>query len=300
VTATVAGTELLVLPGIIGADKPLNVYVIASPDAWLWVDAGVATTPTDHVLPLLEARDLRPPATHLMVVTHCDVDHFGGVTALRRRFPGLVVLAHAADAPAIEDRRYLMDRRYRVHRERGVDPPVARRRQLAERGGAPVRVNVRLRGLERLGPNGEWQVVCLPGHSPGHIGLWHPASRRAIVGDAVLAWGLRDTSGRLVTPPPYSDVGAYLSSIARLEALTLRELCTSHFGVLRGDEIGAFLAESRAAVTAIGAAVRDVDRRASLAETCAAVAQRLDRWPAGSEHGLADAVVAHRTIGVTA
>jgi glyoxylase-like metal-dependent hydrolase (beta-lactamase superfamily II) len=297
VTATVADTELLVISGTIGPDKPLNVYVVATPSAWLWVDAGVASTPTDHILPFLQARNLRPPATQLMVVTHCDVDHFGGVSALRRRFPGLVVLAHTADAPAIEDRAYLMDRRYRMHRERGVDPPVARRRQLDERGGPPVRVDVRLRGLERLGPDGEWQVICLPGHSPGHVGLWHPASRRAIVGDAVLAWGLRDTSGRVVAPPPYYDVEAYLSSIARLEALGLHELCTSHFGVLRGDEIGAFLAQSREAVEAIGAAVREVDRRASLAETCAAVADRLDRWPAGSHTGLADAVVAHRMRG---
>jgi glyoxylase-like metal-dependent hydrolase (beta-lactamase superfamily II) len=295
VTATVADTGLLVLPARIGADKPLNLYVVAGRDSWLWVDAGIAGTPDAYVLPNLGPRDLRPPQTHVLLVTHCDVDHFGGVTALRRRFPGLVVLAHAADAPAIEDRRSLMDRRYRMHRAQGVDPPPERQRQLDERGGPPVRVDVRLRGLEALGDDGAWQVICLPGHSPGSVGVWHPGRRTAIVGDAVLGWGLRDTEGRLATPPPYYDVAAYLASVARLEDLALRELCTSHFGVLRGDQVGAFLAQCREAVDAIGAAVAELTPGLPLPEACHAVAARLGRWPAGAEAGLADAVVAHRS-----
>jgi glyoxylase-like metal-dependent hydrolase (beta-lactamase superfamily II) len=295
VTATVADTGLLVVPARIGADKPLNLYVVVGRSSWVWVDAGIASTPDDHVLPYLDAHDLRPPETHLLLVTHCDVDHFGGATALRRRFPGLAVLAHAADADAIENRRHLMERRYRMHRERGVDPPPERQRQLDERGGPAVRVDLRLRGLEALGDGGDWQVLCLPGHSPGSIGVWHPGRRTAIVGDAVLGWGLRDTAGRLVTPPPYYDVDAYLGTVARLEGLGLEELCTSHFGVLRGDRVGAFLAECREAVGAIGAAVADLAPDVPLPEACRAVAARLSRWPAGVEAGLADAVVAHRS-----
>ena len=293
-TATVADTGLLVLPGRIGDDKPLNLYVLAGRSSWVWVDAGIASTPDDHVLPYLDAHELRPPDAHLLLVTHCDVDHFGGAAALRRRFPGLVVLAHAADAAAIEDRRHLMDRRYRMHRTQGVDPPPERRRQLDERGGPPVRVDVRLRGLEALGDGGAWQVLCLPGHSQGHVGAWHAGHRIAVVGDAVLGWGLRDSAGRLVTPPPYYDVDAYLGTVALLERLELAELCTSHFGVLRGERIGAFLAECREAVDAIGAAVAELDPAVGLPDACRAVAARLGRWPAGAELGLADAVVAHR------
>jgi glyoxylase-like metal-dependent hydrolase (beta-lactamase superfamily II) len=294
VTSTVADSGLLVVPARIGADKPLNLYIIAGRNSWLWVDAGIAGTPDEHVLPHLRARAVDPPDIHLLLVTHCDVDHFGGATALRRRFPGLVVLAHTADAAAIEDRGHLMDRRYRVHRMHGVDPTPERQRQLDERGGPPVRVHVRLRGLESLGDDGAWRVICLPGHSPGSVGVWHPGRRTAIVGDAVLGWGLRDITGRLVAPPPYNDVRAYLGSVARLEGLDLDTLCTSHFGVLRGDQVGAFLADCRQAVGAIGAEVADLAPHLSLPEACRAVAARLGRWPAGAEAGLADAVVAHR------
>src|ERR671925_23747 len=78
----------------------------------------------------------------LVLLTHADVDHFG--------------IGYDADTFA-----WLRD-------AMGTDTPV----------------DIRLTGGEvlRLGPELELRVLHLPGHSPGHIGLWEPASRTAIVG----------------------------------------------------------------------------------------------------------------------
>ena len=58
----------------------------------------------------------------------------------------------------------------------------------------------------------EWQVICTPGHTPGHLCLWRPDERLLIAGDA-----LSDDVGWVNTAPDGPDAAA--------TALACRELC---------------------------------------------------------------------------
>ena len=95
-----------------------------------------------------------------------------------------------------------------------------------------------------LGDGWMLEVLHLPGHTPGHLGLWDPRSRSAIVIDAVLDRGIRDRAGTLLIPPRIYDTVAYAATIERLEALGAERLLTAHFPV--DGETGAFLERSRA------------------------------------------------------
>ena len=89
-----------------------------------------------------------------------------------------------------------------------IGPDTADRRPPARRRAHPARAAA-----------SRSRCSTCPGHTPGHIGLWEPASRTAIVIDAVMARGLLDMEGNVIHPPPYFDVADYLGAARTLQAL---------------------------------------------------------------------------------
>jgi glyoxylase-like metal-dependent hydrolase (beta-lactamase superfamily II) len=98
---------------------------------------------------------------------------------------------------------------------------------------------------ERIDLGGvELEVMHLPGHSLGHLGLFESSTATAIVSDAVMGRGFPDIDGQLVAPPPYIDLAAYRTTIARLRDLAPAVLGTAHFPSLEGARVDEFLVES--------------------------------------------------------
>ena len=120
--------------------------------------------------------------------------------------------------------------------------------------GPDMPIDVHLRGGERirLGPRLTVEVLNLPGHTPGHIGLWDPRSRTAIVIDAVMARGLLDMDGNVIHPPPYFDVADYVGAARTLQALRPDRLLTAHYDVIEGADVDRFLADTIAFVEDAG------------------------------------------------
>ncbi|WP_223623785.1 MBL fold metallo-hydrolase [Microbacterium sp. EST19A] len=292
--------EIIMVEGRIGRVKPVRTAIVCGSDAWLWIDAGIAGTPRDAILPALATRGLTPPARNIAVITHGDVDHFGGITELREAVPQLVTMAHALDARLMEDLDVLVAERYDRFRDEGVVLDDDRVAQLRSRAGEAVAVDVRLTGAARidLGDGEHWRVLPAPGHSGGHVVVVSDARRHAFLGDAVMGWGVIDGEGCLL-PPHYIDVLAYRSTVDLLRTLDLETMDAAHEARLTGASVDAFLAASAEAVDAIGTAVSaadaviESDAPDRLARVCADVHARLGRWPDASPLTLADAVSAH-------
>ena len=236
-----------VAPGItriesILGPRPFAQYLLRDERALL-VDTGVKETPAEVILPALAGVE-----PDYVVITHADVDHFGGSAAIRDAAPHAVFLAHEADAPWIEDPALIMRERYGWYDRFGVGYDADTFSWLENAMGPPVPVDIRLRGGEklRLGPALSVEVIALPGHSPGHIGLWEPSSRSAIVIDAVMANGLLDTGGTVVAPPPVVDARGYEQSVALLARLEPERLLTAHYDVIEGAAVARFLEDSLA------------------------------------------------------
>ena len=188
-----------------------------------------------------------------------------------------------------------------MHAPDGMDLPPERIRQLAERGGPPVRIDLTLQGGEtlQLGRAGEWKVLHAPGHSAGHIALWEEKRKTAIIADAALGFGIEDTAGNLVAPPPYYDEPAYLGTLRMLADLKAERLYTSHFPVFEGERAARFLQDSLDAVAEIRSALQAVLRKGErwpLRELCAEVGRRLGHWPEEARGGLADPISAHLAV----
>jgi glyoxylase-like metal-dependent hydrolase (beta-lactamase superfamily II) len=225
--------------------RPFAQYLVQG-ERTLLVDTGVAVTPETVILPYLDSIGLRPADLDFVLNTHADVDHFGGNSAIRARAPRAVFCAHSADVPWIEDRERILRERYGWYATHDVDYSPEEKDWLREAMGPNVPLDMRLSGNEtfRLGPELAVQVLHLPGHSPGHVGLWEPASGTAIITDAALGRGLYDMAGNVISPPPYFDVMAYEGSVRLLRSLSPQRLLTAHYEVMEGEDAVRFLDES--------------------------------------------------------
>jgi glyoxylase-like metal-dependent hydrolase (beta-lactamase superfamily II) len=222
--------------------RPFSQYLLGE-ERWLLFDTGVASTPDEVILPFLEAAGRDPAELDLVVVSHADVDHFGGNETLRAAARRALFAAHVADVPWIENRERILRERYGWYAAYGVGYPPESAAWLRDAMGADVPVDVGLVGGEtiRLGQSLSVRVLHLPGHSSGHLGLWEPRSRTAIVMDAVMARGLLNTDGNVIHPPPYFDAAAYEGSARVLISLEPERLLTAHYDVIGGTDVDRFL-----------------------------------------------------------
>jgi len=243
-----------VVPGIhriesVLGPRPFSQYLLYG-EKCLLVDTGVAETPEGVILPYLDSVGLHPSDLDFVLNTHADVDHFGGNNAIRDAASRAVLCAHATDVAWIEERSRILHERYGWYADEDVDYPPEVKDWLRDAMGPDVPIDLRLVGGEtfRLGPDLEVEVLHLPGHSPGHVGLWEPRSATAIITDAALGAGLLDMEGRVISPPPYFDVAAYEGTVSLLRSLSPRLLLTTHYGVMEEQEAARFLEESAAFV----------------------------------------------------
>ncbi|MDX6670244.1 MAG: hypothetical protein QOI91_607 [Solirubrobacteraceae bacterium] len=168
-----------------------------------------------------------------IVLGHSHADHRGGAPALR----GIPVVCHPdekADAEGDGGSHYT-DHSKVAAPARWIYGPLHR-----SWDGGPVQIDSTLsEGDEVAG----FQVVHLPGHAPGLIGLWRESDRVAIVGDCFYMFDterLRRSSVPLVPPAGFSlDVGQARESMRKLAALEPLVACPGHGEPLRGDVRGA-------------------------------------------------------------
>jgi glyoxylase-like metal-dependent hydrolase (beta-lactamase superfamily II) len=250
-----------VVPGVhrvesVLGPRPFSQYLLYG-ERCLLVDTGVAETPGDVILPYLDSVGLDPIDLDFVLNTHADVDHFGGNNAIRDAASRAVFCAHAADAAWIEERSRILHERYGWYAAEDVDYAPEVKDWLQSAMGPDVPIDLRVVGGEtfRLGPGLEVEVLHLPGHSPGHVGLWEPRSKTAIITDAALGAGLLDMEGRVISPPPYFDVAAYEGTVALLRSLSPRLLLTTHYDVMNEEAAARFLEESAIFVERVQRAV---------------------------------------------
>ena len=142
---------------------------------------------------------------------------------------------HPAERPGAEGDGWL--ERYDLSK---VEDPAIRDaipRFLRELDGGPVVVEGTLSDGDTIAG---FEVLHLPGHTPGQIGLWRRSDRVAIVSDAVFVWDpftVDGLSGHVRLPPPAirPDDAAARASVRRIAALEPATLWLGHYGPITGD-----------------------------------------------------------------
>ncbi len=209
----------------------VSAYLVDSAEGGVLVDTGV---PGRSETLLAAARELSPVAgphgLHRIVVTHCHVDHAGGLAAVAAA-SGVPVLAHRLDAPVI--------------RAGGPQPPAIPEGRVA-RLLSPLFGRVGPRRLEPAPVHGELEdgasapgglrVIHTPGHTPGHLSLlWPEEGGVLIAGDAA-----GRMFGRLGLAVVNAEPAIARRTFARLAELEFDVACVGHGPVLRGRANAAF------------------------------------------------------------
>lgn len=196
-----------------------NIWHLRGRDGDLLFDSGTGAVSLREHLPLLTERPL------LAVASHSHFDHIGG----HHEFPERAVHAAEAEIMASPSRRNTVAEHW-VTDSMFLVPPSP--------GFTAADYEVRAAPATRLLQDGEvidlgdrrFEVIHLPGHSPGSIALWEAATGILFSGDVVY-------EGELLDNAYHSDVGQYVASMERLREMPVRVVHAGHFASFGRDRM---------------------------------------------------------------
>lgn len=240
-TASGSSTPEEVASGIFRITIPLPfppgevaAWAVQIAGGWMLVDTGM-DTPAARTALLDGARSLgiRPADLVLVVLTHVHVDHYG-LAGLVRDWSGARVVIHETEEQLARrwvdcwrQDRSLVEADLRAA---GVPtnelPSMLEVVDLAHRLYPTFHPDRVLRGEGGTIPGGDgWDWILTPGHSPGHICLYHPKRHILVSGDHVLPRISPNIGADVYAADPLT---AYLHSLRRLRDLPAELVLPSH------------------------------------------------------------------------
>lgn len=168
-----------------------------------------------------------------VILTHQDIDHIGSLPEILKASDHKIeVLAHEEDKPYIEgDKTPIKMNPERVAKM--LDSlPEEQRQKIQALLGTPVtaKVDKTIEDGEVLPYCGGITVIFTPGHTPGHVSLYHHQTKTLITGDALVA-----ANGELLGPSPQAtpDMETALKSIKKFTKFDIRTVICYHGGVYK-------------------------------------------------------------------
>ncbi|GED69672.1 MBL fold hydrolase [Brevibacillus reuszeri] len=170
-----------------------------------------------------------------VIVTHHDMDHIGSLAALKRTYPQIEIIAYESEVPYLAGSKKSL----RIEQaEATLDNLSPEEKPHAEafirflETIEPAHVDRTVTHQEQLPWCGGIEIIHTPGHMPGHISLYLPASKTMITGDAVVA-----SSGKLeIANPQFTmDLAAAIRSVQLLLDYDIQQLICYHGGLFAGD-----------------------------------------------------------------
>jgi glyoxylase-like metal-dependent hydrolase (beta-lactamase superfamily II)/predicted ester cyclase len=206
--------------------RMMNVYLIQDRDGVTVFDAGVEAMGAP-----LRAMCAQHGGARRVVLGHADPDHRGAAAAL-----GAPVFCHALERETAEREQPIRDY-WDPSKLRAYARPYFKRMLPAWDGGAVAIEGTVSEGDEVAG----FEVVELPGHAPGLIGLFRRSDRLALVSDTVYTLDIQTgrKGGPRVPHPAFDiDVEQARASIRKLAELDPELAWAGHADPVTGDVRG--------------------------------------------------------------
>jgi glyoxylase-like metal-dependent hydrolase (beta-lactamase superfamily II) len=196
-----------VLPGPNGGRYPWSHTLLVGGTTPAVIDPGMTFDPARF--------DLDAAGIALVVNSHCHEDHEGG----NHHFPNAQVVAPLEDAPYIRS----LDAFAKAMGFDAERDAYWRKAMIEVYGFRESPVHREMRDGEVLEAGGaRMRFVHLPGHTPGHSGIWFEEEDLLFVADIDL------TSFGPYYGEPFADVDDFEHSIRRVREMNPRVLVTSH------------------------------------------------------------------------
>jgi glyoxylase-like metal-dependent hydrolase (beta-lactamase superfamily II) len=200
-------------------------------DNVILIDAGIPSN-LETIKNQMEAAGVSFARLNIIIATQQDIDHIAGIKGILFEKPEVMVLAHEADKPYIQGDKKVK-RLNSKFMERIKDLPEEEQLKIVDMfENSNVKVNTTLTDGEMLPYCGGITVIHTPGHTPGHICLYHQRSKTLIAGDA-----MNILHGELVGPneDPMSEDGVNandaINSLKKLTDYDIKNIITYHGGL---------------------------------------------------------------------
>ncbi|UCF57642.1 MAG: MBL fold metallo-hydrolase [Deltaproteobacteria bacterium] len=213
-----------------------HAYLVGNPSSQdlSLIDAGLMGK-GDYKIASMKSMGIKLEDIKRIIMTHTHLDHIGCLAEIQEQIPWAELWVHTQEAEAIEegDERtvYGMDMfRSMSQMQYGLNP-----------GAFKFQVDRKLQEGETLEIGSMvWEVLYIPGHSPGSIGLYHRPDKTLIPGDVVYA---DYAIGRFDL---YGANGAELKdSLMRLAELEVDILLPGHNRIVKDLPAGYILQTAR-------------------------------------------------------
>jgi glyoxylase-like metal-dependent hydrolase (beta-lactamase superfamily II) len=168
--------------------RPLHLPLLVGSNSAVLIDTGCAADCARAILPALHALQLDPARLTHVINSHCDFDHQGGNSAVMAACPAARLYCGEADRVQIESPERLIALRYGAyHRDHGIFYDDATKRAIRRELGEPQSVDGVFHGGEvlTLAADRSLEILHLPGHSCGHLGVLDRKHRTLFGGDAI-------------------------------------------------------------------------------------------------------------------
>ena len=187
--------EMLELPiNLMGSERTIYPTLIWDEDNVILVDAGIPGYLLQLKNVMIEA-GVSFDRLNKIIVTHQDIDHIGGIKGIISEKPEVMVLAHEEDKPYIQGEKKIVRLNPQFMERINALPDAERLKILDMFENSSVKVNQTVSDGEVLPYCGGIIVIHTPGHTPGHVCLYHQMSKTLIVGDT-----MNIIDGQLVGP----------------------------------------------------------------------------------------------------
>lgn len=224
------GIEMLELPmDMMGRESTIYPTLIWDDDTVVLIDAGIPYS-LPKIKKAMEDAGVSFGRLDKIVVTHQDIDHIGGIKSVLDELPEVKVLAHEDDKPYIQGEKKLvrlnssfMDRLNALQDEE-------REKVLDMFENTSAEVNMALTDGEELNCCGGIVVIHTPGHTPGHICLYHKGTKTLVVGDA-----MNVIDGQLIGPNKQimneKEAKIATNSLKKFEKYDIENVISYHGGL---------------------------------------------------------------------
>jgi len=200
-----------------------DIYIVGGPDITdsrdgciylinlgelILIDTGAGWS-VDKIINNIQKLGLNSNDLSKILLTHCHIDHIGGMPEIKKRF-GSKVYIHKLDAPPLE-----------------TGDPILTAAKWYQTTFPPTPVDVKFNLPEEILRIGEQKIVCLhtPGHTPGSICIYlDKEGKRILFG--------QDLHGPLLSEFG-SNLEDYGRSTKKLLDLDADILCEGHFGIYK-------------------------------------------------------------------
>jgi glyoxylase-like metal-dependent hydrolase (beta-lactamase superfamily II) len=172
------------------------------------IDTGAGWS-VDSIIGNIKKLGLFPKNISKIILTHCHIDHIGGVPEIKKRFSSKIYI-HKLDAPPLE-----------------TGDQVLTAAKWYQTSFPPTPADVKLNFSEETVMIGEQKIVCLhtPGHTPGSICIYLDKDGKRILFGQDLHGPLLEEFG--------SNIEDYGRSTKKLLDLDADILCEGHFGIYK-------------------------------------------------------------------